>query len=478
MMRIFLTILLLVGAPALAQPLWMVERGGVAVDHDLLDALFLGTKAGFSIEPDGRPLQVEVEKVSPTNLGVSSLQGRFTGHPESFFLLCRGQNKATVAFFQPGDGSAYRLDRTSGWDDLRQIDATEYGPCGGALSAKTHAPFVGAQQRQPALPLASPTRETGVADDGSRHDILIGYTPAAEEAMGGFDNIRAEAQLAVDAANWTYANSGIDSYLRLVHVVGTDYDEDDAWNYDEHVVFLADPADEQMDEMMTLRNQVGADFVSLLIDGRNNFGNVLTCGVAYVMQSDEIGFEFEHLAASVVSVSCATGNWSLSHEVGHNRGCAHNRQNAGIDGAYSYSYGLRFVGSDDVGYRTVMAYDHFQGGYERIPYFSNPDVNYAGVPTGIEPNYAGEAHNALTHLNTEAVCASFRGERTFVQFGATDYSDGSFLFPHPSINQAVIDSRQGGHLVLNNGDASYVGSLTEPRVFIHDGSSSVVLGGN
>ena len=125
-----------------------------------------------------------------------------------------------------------------------------------------------------------------------------------------------------------------------------------------------------------------------------------------------------------------------------------------------------------------MAYDHFQGGYERIPYFSNPDVYFAGSPTGVEPNFEGEAHNALTHLNTEAVCATFRSERTFVEFQAVEYSDGSVLFPHPSIAQAIIDSRAGGHIVLNNGDETFTGTLSSPRAYIHDSPGSAVLGGN
>ncbi len=247
--------------------------------------------------------------------------------------------------------------------------------------------------------------------------------------------------------------------------------------FSDHLEYLWYPDDGHMDNMLTMRESVGADVVCVLIDGRNTMGDVPTCGIAPVMQPDAINGYFEDLALSIVSVQCATDNWSLAHEVGHNRGCAHNRQDASVNGAYTYSFGLRFVGSDEGWYRTVMAYDHFQGGYERIPYFTNPDVEYAGVPTGVPVGLEDEAHNALTHDNTASVCASFRSERTFVQFGWSEFSNGLILFPFPSIAQAVLSSRYGGSIVLQNSKPSFIGALEEPRTYLHDGTGSAVLGG-
>jgi Metallo-peptidase family M12 len=472
-------IVLFVAFPVLAQPLWSENRGEVTVNQVLLDELFAKGATRFSLAVDGAELQVEVEKTSGPNLGVSSLRGRFKNQPESFFLLCRAGNGATIAFFQSDGGQAYRLDHTSGRDAVRLVDTASMGSCARALSLRDLPEFPDGTH-PPAQPLLPADKEAGVADDGTRHDIIIGYTPAAEAYMGGYDFITAEIQLAVDAANLTYDNSLVNSQLRLVHTLMTPYEEISAWDYEDHAIYLFTPNDGQMDDMLELRNRVGADFVSVLIDGRDIMGDVPTCGAAPTMQAGYNVPEFEYLAVSVVSVTCAATNWSLAHEVGHNRGCAHNRVNTVTYGTYPYSHGLRFYydPETDHGFRTVMAYDHIDGGYTRVPYFSNPEVDFAGWPTGIEPGLFHEAHNTLTQENTSPLCAGFRSERTFVEFQNSGYVDGSFQFPLPSIAQAIVGSRKGGHIVLNNSEPGFTGVLSSARSFIHEGPGSAVLGGS
>jgi hypothetical protein len=295
--------------------------------------------------------------------------------------------------------------------------------------------------------------------------------------MGGEEFVRAEVQLSVDVANLAYASSGIGSELRLVHVMRTEYEEIDAWEYLDHVNFLYYPDDGRMDDVLVMRDVTGADFASVLIDGRDALGQVETCGMAPVMQPHLVNPDFEPLAISIVSIQCAATDWTLAHEVGHNRGCAHNREDAGLPGAYSYSYGHRF----DAGgghYSTVMAYNDSQGNYTRIPYFSNPDVEYSGVPTGVVPGLVGEAHNALTHDQTAALCAAFRIERTFVEFGWTGTSDGSYVAPFASLAEALSEARDGGGVVLMNSDPAYSGVLQLPRLIMAGDSGSAVLGGN
>ena len=85
---------------------------------------------------------------------------------------------------------------------------------------------------------------------------------------------------------------------------------------------------------------------------------------------------------TTVKKSCAYGYHSSLHEVGHNFGCHHDRDN-GDNSHYDYGYGW-LIGPEDldgVGYRTVLAYNN-PGYTRRVLQLSNPDVNYAGHATG------------------------------------------------------------------------------------------------
>ena len=101
-----------------------------------------------------------------------------------------------------------------------------------------------------------------------------------------------------------YAGSGIASRLRLVYAARTEYDEDSAWNYTDHLYALANPADGLMDEVPALRSIVGADFMVLFVESVDATGQPIdACGVGYVMGADDAVPEFEILAASVESMA-------------------------------------------------------------------------------------------------------------------------------------------------------------------------------
>jgi hypothetical protein len=62
----------------------------------------------------------------------------------------------------------------------------------------------------------------------------------------------------------------------------------------------------------------GADLVSLIIEGNGSL-----CGLGYLMLTESAGFEAN--AFSVSARNCATGNYTFSHEMGHNMGLQHDR---------------------------------------------------------------------------------------------------------------------------------------------------------
>jgi hypothetical protein len=235
-------------------------------------------------------------------------------------------------------------------------------------------------------------------DDGSQIDLMVAYTPAARAAAGGVAAMNALIDLSVSNANTAYANSGVTQRLRLVHRVEVAYTENTT-NMSQDLSRLTATSDGFADEVHTLRNSYGADFVTLLTTGTD------ACGIGWVMTSVSTGFA--PYAFNVTAWNCAGANLSMAHELGHNMGLQHDVANAGGGrGAYPYAYGYQDPdpGPGQGRFRTVMAYPCTGTACTRITYFSTPLRTYNGRPVGV----AGAANNALALNNTAPTTANFR----------------------------------------------------------------------
>src|SRR6266545_728596 len=244
--------------------------------------------------------------------------------------------------------------------------------------------------------IAAPVFSTAAhPDPQSRIDVMILYTASAESAAGGTSTIEAMAQAAVDAANTAYANSQITTRLRLVHVQKATYQESTA-DYSDHLSwFSSDPL------VAKLREAHRADLVSLLV------ADTRYCGMAYLMSG--VSPSFAGNGFSAVTWSCAVGNLSLAHELGHNMGAHHDPANGGGTPAFPFSYGHFVNGA----FRTVMAYSsQCSSGCARVSRFSNPNISYMGSATGV----ADARDNHRTINGTDAVVANFRQEITAGDF--------------------------------------------------------------
>ena len=153
-----------------------------------------------------------------------------------------------------------------------------------------------------------------------------------------------------------------------------------------------------------LRDEYGADVVASILSEPN------TGGIAWVNSSTAGS---PSTAFSVNRVQQIGTNYTLIHEIGHNIGNVHarNQINAAagdFGGLFVYSAGNRFSTSE-FDYATVMAYT--SGGFTAIPYFSNPEVEISGTPTGnpiISTNQAGPANSARSMREIKRVIASYR----------------------------------------------------------------------
>ena len=254
-------------------------------------------------------------------------------------------------------------------------------------------------------------------------DVLVVYTTLARDQAGGTNAIHALCQLAIDENNRIYANSGIDARMRLVYRGWVDYDENGT--NQEHLDRLEASNDGNMDGVHTLRDAYGADFVSLLVDDPNTpgIGNCIA----------DAGRAF-----SVVNWSYITGRFTLTHEIGHNLGCGHNREDASsFCQLHSYSYGWYFTGNSGTDHGTVMSYVG-----TRIPFYSNPGVSFDGQPTGVRIGETDEAFNARTIGLRRSAAEGFRGTvfEKWVDFDALPLGFGTFDLPYNTFATGVAET--------------------------------------
>lgn len=162
-----------------------------------------------------------------------------------------------------------------------------------------------------------------------------------------------------------------------------------------------------------LRNRHRADLVSLIVPAGSY------CGRGY--ENYPVEAADEAYAFSVVKSSCAIGNYSFAHELGHNMGMRHDRL---ADGAFSIStcnYGYIF----DIKFwvfrskaRTVMAYGSSCDGCPRMGVYSNlASINLGMIqigPMGVDCNAASSAgsyyraNNRQQLIDAAPVVAAFR----------------------------------------------------------------------
>lgn len=237
--------------------------------------------------------------------------------------------------------------------------------------------------------------DTSIADSGATIDILVAYTKAARLQAGSIAAMKALINLALLETNTSYANSGVNTRLRLVHIEEYTYNEPGDLYID--LLRLQNTTDNHFKTIHSLRNTYGADMVGLIVaDGGPGY-----CGMAYdILATPDTAFQ-------VTDNDCATGYYSFGHEFGHLQGARHDIL---VDPNTSpYAYGHGYVHTDEPStldyWRTVMAYANACGSCTRLPYWSNPNKNYLGDPMGDSQarNYQVLNATALTIANFRTV---------------------------------------------------------------------------
>jgi hypothetical protein len=407
-------------APEMESPEWRARR------VELLEAPFLGLagRGRLAIELfDGERLEVEVVRRFTPRPGSAVWYGGIDPRRPGDHVLLALSGDALAASVHHQD-RVLRVRGGPGELLLAELDPEAFDPCGTdgrhAVVSAPGAPVPGERASGGQwAPESAGLPGMAVSTGTQLVDVMTVWTPAARQAAGGTNSMLALIDLAIAEMNLALGNCDAGLSVRLVHTAETNYVESGSMGTD--LSRLRNKFDGHMDEVHALRDAYGADTVKLI----TNSGGA--CGMAYLMTNVSPGFQSS--AFGITRRSCAVGNYTFGHELGHNFGCAHDPDNAG-SASHNHAYGYRTPNNQ---HRTVMAY----APGTRRPLFSSPLHTWGGWVMGI----AGQQDNALALSKNAAVIANWRP--TAVEF---EDCDGNGLPDQVDLALGAADVDQNGIL--------------------------------
>lgn len=380
--------------------------------------------------PNGEPIRLKYERHEEGKDGNWTWIGRNVDGASA--VITFGE-KAVFGVIPQGATESLRLTMSAGQSWLVQTDRSKLAGVGGEphreggdqllppdLASADAIRVPSSMQAAPATAAASASASTAVVD------VLLGYTPGMVTKLKSESAVITRLVNMIAITNDAYTNSGVSMRVRLVKTLKVNYPDntDNGDALEKLTGYKAGPdggpitPDPAFDELRDMRDEVGADLVSLVRAFQTPENN--GCGIAWLIGSGQrdIKKEDEPFGYSVVSdgddVDEEDGyiygcrQETLAHELGHNMGQAHNKEDSRDDngdlsyGTHKYSFGYRE--SSATGFYTVMAYPKNDADQFSIRYFANPGVKYKKRATGV----ANESDNVRSMNLTMPVVSQFR----------------------------------------------------------------------
>jgi len=396
------------------------------------DGLEVGDRLMLGLFDDAAYTAV-IDRIHTNINGTVSIRARIEGDPMGYVLISTtgGQSLGTVS--APGQRRRFRILPTP--DGTGHI-AAEINPQTADELPDADAPtppFDAPTQPLLSEPTAEPNEQA--VPDVTNIDVMVVYTPAALTYAGGSTGMANTIAQAMEKAQIVLDNSQTQTTMTLVYSGQVDYTE--SGSSDTDLNRLTSATDGYIDEVHTLRSQYGGDLVAMFTKVED------VGGIAWQLYSTSGSPNY---AFSITRVQQASWTYTTIHELGHNLGCHHHKQQNTQPGPglYSYSAGWRWTGQDNQYYCSVMTYEegtYFSDGvkHTRVAYFSNPELLHQGVPTGD----AVDGDNARTVRQIRNIIAAYRAD----QIGSLQVS----LSPQQAIDGGAQWRRVGSSAWLDSG---------------------------
>lgn len=302
--------------------------------------------------PDERNVSAQVKGIKSKRLTSFTWSGR-GDNGETIVLTVSGENVNGIIHTKNG---LFLLEPLGGGIQvLTWVDQSKFPPDDPSDRIGTRKES--SIQNDPTFPSGKANKLTSLLIDPVI-DLLVVYTSAAASSVQDIGNL---IESAIDVTNDIHFNASVSAVVTLVHSAQVSYTESGSVETDTDR--LQAPSDNYMDNVHDLRDQYGADVVVLLVDSGDYYG------WAYAIHVGASG------AFATVRTEPAVSNYTFAHEIGHLIGGRHDDDQATTPLAYAHGYAKK-VGNT---WKTVMA---VWEGADRIPFWSNPNTNYDGSPTG------------------------------------------------------------------------------------------------
>lgn len=304
-----------------------------------------------------------------------------------------------------------------------------------------------------------------MVEDVSIIDVIVLYSANYSSSFSNNNTlIEAEIETRIQEANLIYQNSGIDIELVLLHHQEV--------NIPDNLTSGSTLASYSVAQ--DLREQYGADLVS--------FWNINgSAGSAQNYNGSS------RSAYSTARKSRIQSGYTFVHEIGHNMGAKHDRQTYVDQGRSDeltqslYRYGLSFTD-----YRSVMSYDNCSSSScNRIMHFTNPNVLYNGVPTGIAVGDLDPANNARRLNDNRVVISNFRTRQITLSssqelsssqiISSSEMSSSSMQSSSSETTVSILNSEiQNNVQIIQNGNTLEIQVVRQTEVQIYNSLGKMI----